>query len=86
MKSSITAFRTNSGIAAALQGATLLGASALGSAAVGFVLKHFPGIGAQSTFGYVSALLCFSAAIAALKSRPVYNLTTFPLPLCPTLT
>jgi DHA1 family bicyclomycin/chloramphenicol resistance-like MFS transporter len=71
MKSSVTAFRTHSGVAAALQGALLLGASALGSAAVGLLLKHFPGLGVEAVFALVSGPLCLLAAVTAGWSRPV---------------
>ncbi|WP_201352600.1 MFS transporter [Hydrogenimonas urashimensis] len=71
MKSSLTSFRANSGVAAALQGATLLGASAIGSAAFGFLLKLFPHLEAEKAFGLLSALLCTLAAWAAWKSKPV---------------
>ncbi len=71
MKSSITAFRSNSGVAAALQGALLMGASALGSAAVGALMQRSAEPDAQSAFALVAALLSLVAAAAALKSRPV---------------
>jgi len=70
MKSSLTAFRSNSGAAAALQGATLLGASAGGSALVGWVMRRFHQLSAESAFAFVSALLCFIAAVAAFTSQP----------------
>jgi DHA1 family bicyclomycin/chloramphenicol resistance-like MFS transporter len=71
MKASLTAFRANSGIAAALQGATLLGASALGSAAVGWIMHRLPALGAESAFAFVAAFLCLVAAGGAQKSRPL---------------
>ncbi|WP_456451259.1 MFS transporter [Hydrogenimonas sp.] len=69
MKASITAFRSQSGIAAALQGMLLMGASALGSLAVGVAMKHL-GLEAQSAFALFSALLCLVAAATAFVSEP----------------
>ncbi len=71
MKSSVTAFRSHSGVAAALQGALLLGASALGSAAVGLLLRWLPHLGTETVFALVAVPLCLAAAAAAACSRPV---------------
>jgi DHA1 family bicyclomycin/chloramphenicol resistance-like MFS transporter len=70
MKSSVTAFRAHSGIAAALQGMLLMGASALGSMTAGAMMQG-TSLGAQDAFTLVSALLCLVAAWAAYRSRPV---------------
>ena len=69
MKSSLTAFRSVSGVAAAVQSATLFAASALGSAAVGLLIHQFPLLSVEVLFAIVSAVLCLIAAFAALKSR-----------------
>jgi len=70
MKTSLTAFRSVSGMAAAVQSSTLFAASALGSAAVGMLMHHFEkSVSVESIFALVSALLCLLAAIVALKSR-----------------
>ena len=69
MKSSLTAFRAHSGIAAALQGMLLMGASALGSAVVGLVMHHLQ-LDAETAFGFVTALLCLLTATGALTSHP----------------
>jgi len=70
MKSSITAFRSNSGIAAALQGASLLGAAALGSLTVGSIVRKAPDLDAQSIFAIFSALLCLVAILPLMRSKP----------------
>jgi DHA1 family bicyclomycin/chloramphenicol resistance-like MFS transporter len=69
MKSSLTAFRSVSGVAAALQSSTLFAASALGSAAVGLLIHNFPAVTVEALFALLSALLCFIAAFTALKSK-----------------
>ena len=69
MKSSLSAFRANSGIAASLQGAALLGASAIGSATVGGMLDVFPMLDAETCFSWVSCVLCLIAGTAAIMSR-----------------
>ena len=69
MKSSLTAFRSVSGVAAAVQSSTLFSASALGSAAVGFLIHQFPLLSVEVLFAVVSAVLCLIAALAALKSK-----------------
>ena len=70
MKSSITAFRSNSGIAAALQGASLLGAAALGSLTVGFIVRKAPDLDVQSIFAIFSALFCLMSILPLLRSKP----------------
>ena len=69
MKSSLSAFRSVSGVAAALQSATLFIASALGSAAVGLLMHQFHTLSAEAVFAIVSAVLCIVAAGTALKSK-----------------
>ncbi len=69
MKSSLSAFRSVSGVAASLQSATLFIASALGSSTVGLLMYTFPSLSAEVVFAIVSALLCFIAASTALKSK-----------------
>jgi len=69
MKSSLTAFRSVSGMAAAVQSSTLFAASALGSAGVGLLLHYFPSLSAETVFAMVSAFLCLVAAGTALKSE-----------------
>lgn len=69
MKSSLSAFRSVSGVAAALQGATLFIASALGSAAVGVLMHRFETLSVETVFAMVSAVLCLIAAATALKSK-----------------
>ena len=71
MKSSLSAFRSVSGVAAALQSATLFIASALGSAAVGLLMYQFHSLSAEAVFAIVSAILCIVAAGTALKSRMI---------------
>jgi hypothetical protein len=68
MKSSLSAFRANSGMAASLQGALLIGASAIGSAAVGAMLNIFPTLDAETSFAYVSSVLCLSTCMGAIIS------------------
>jgi len=69
MKSSLSAFRSVSGVAASLQSATLFIASALGSAAVGVLMYRFESLSAEAVFAIISAFLCFIAAGTALKSK-----------------
>ena len=70
MKTSLTAFRSVSGMAAAMQSSTLFAASALGSASVGFLMHYFEKIfSVESIFTLVSSLLCLLAAGIALKSE-----------------
>lgn len=69
MKSSLSSFRSVSGVAAALQGATLFIASALGSAAVGLLMHRFETLSVETIFTMLSALLCLIAASTALKSK-----------------
>jgi len=69
MKSSLTAFRSVSGVAAALQSSTLFAASAVGSAAVGLLIHQLPSVSVEALFAVVSSLLCFIAAFTALKSK-----------------
>ena len=69
MKSSLSAFRSVSGVAASLQSATLFIASALGSAAVGLLMYRFESLSAEAVFAIISAVLCFIAAGTALKSK-----------------
>ena len=69
MKSSLTAFRSVSGVAAAVQSSTLFAASGLGSAAVGLLIYQLPSVSVEALFAMVSAVLCLIAALAALKSR-----------------
>ena len=70
LKSSVSAFRQNSGMAASLQGAFSLGGVAFGSMVVSIVIKQFPEIQLQSVFGYVSALFCLLATIMLFISKP----------------
>jgi len=67
MKSSLSAFREVSGVAAALQSTTLFSASAIGSAVVGILIHQFPALSVEVVFAMVSAALCFIAAATALK-------------------
>ena len=70
MKTSLTAFRSVSGMAAAVQSSTLFAASAIGSASVGMLIHYFEHrFSVESIFALVSALLCLIAAGVALKSR-----------------
>jgi len=69
MKSSLTVFRSTSGITASLQGASLLGASAIGSSMVGLGASLSPDRSIQSVFALVAALFCCGTAIASLASR-----------------
>jgi DHA1 family bicyclomycin/chloramphenicol resistance-like MFS transporter len=71
MKTSLSAFREVSGVAAALQSTTLFSASALGSALIGILIHEFPTLSVESVFAIVSALLCFIAALAAFKNDNV---------------
>jgi DHA1 family bicyclomycin/chloramphenicol resistance-like MFS transporter len=68
MKTSLSAFREVSGVAAALQSTTLFSASALGSALIGILIHQFPSLSVEVVFAMVSALLCSVAALAALKN------------------
>jgi len=68
MKTSLSAFREVSGVAAALQSTTLFSASAIGSALIGLLIHQFPGLSVEVVFAIVSALLCSIAALAALKN------------------
>jgi DHA1 family bicyclomycin/chloramphenicol resistance-like MFS transporter len=77
MKTSLTAFRSVSGMAAAMQSSTLFAASALGSASVGMLMFHFEkSVSVESIFALVSAVLCLLAAVAALKSKKLLLLPT----------
>ena len=69
LKSSLTAFRTSAGTAAALQGACLLGSSALGSAVTGLLVNSPLSSNIYTAFALVSATFSFIAAFAALRSR-----------------
>ena len=69
MKSSLSAFCSVSGVAAAVQSATLFIASALGSAVVGILMHHFETLSVETIFAMVSAVLCLIAAATALKSK-----------------
>lgn len=70
MKTSISAFRTVSGMAAAVQSSTLFTASAIGSASIGILIHNFKNtIYVESIFMFVSAFLCCIAAITALKGQ-----------------
>ena len=69
MKSSLSAFRSVSGVAASLQSAILFIASALGSAAVGLLMYSFQTLSAEAVFTLISALLCLIVAGTALKSK-----------------
>ena len=71
MKSSLTVFREVSGVAAAVQSATLFAASALGSAAVGLLMHQLPTFSVEAVFALISAVLCLVAATAAFKSKMV---------------
>jgi DHA1 family bicyclomycin/chloramphenicol resistance-like MFS transporter len=68
MKSSLSAFREVSGVAAAVQSALLFIASALGSAAIGVLMYRFEALSVETIFAIVSAVLCLIAALAALKN------------------
>jgi len=71
MKTSLSAFREVSGVAAALQSTTLFSASAIGSALIGILIHQFPALSVEVVFAIVSALLCSIAACAALKMKYV---------------
>jgi predicted MFS family arabinose efflux permease len=68
MKSSLSAFREVSGVAAAVQSALLFIASALGSASIGVLMYRFETLSVETIFAIVSAVLCLIAALAALKN------------------
>ena len=67
MKSSLSAFREVSGVAAAMQSAMLFSASAIGSAIVGVLIYQFPNLSVEALFSIISASLCLIAALAAMK-------------------
>jgi len=70
MKTSLTAFRSVSGMAAAVQSSTLFAASAIGSALVGMLIHHYKkSFSVESIFALVSALFCLLAAGFALKGK-----------------
>ena len=69
MKSSMSAFRSVSGVAAALQSATLFIASALGSAAIGLLMFYFENLSVEDIFSMLTAGICLIAAVTALKSK-----------------
>jgi len=69
MKTSISAFRSVSGVAAAVQSSLLFTASALGSAMVGFLMYTFHDLSAETVFALVTILLCLIAAGAAFKNK-----------------
>ena len=70
MKISLSTFRSVSGMAAAVQSSTLFSASALGSACVGILIHQFNHtFSVESIFTFISTLLCFIAAITALKAN-----------------
>ena len=71
MKTSLSAFREVSGVAAALQSTTLFSASAMGSALIGLLIHQFPTLSVEVIFSIVSALLCTIAAVAALNNKTV---------------
>ena len=68
MKTSISAFRSVSGVAAAVQSALLFTASALGSAMVGFLMYTFHDLSAETVFALVTIFLCLIVAAAAFKN------------------
>jgi DHA1 family bicyclomycin/chloramphenicol resistance-like MFS transporter len=68
MKTSLSAFREVSGVAAALQSTTLFSASAIGSALIGILIHQFPSLSVEVVFAIVSALLCAIVALAAFKN------------------
>jgi predicted MFS family arabinose efflux permease len=68
MKTSLSAFREVSGVAAALQSTTLFSASAIGSALIGLLIHQFPSFSVEVVFAIVTALLCSVAALAAFKN------------------
>ena len=68
MKTSLSAFREVSGVAAALQSTTLFSASAIGSALIGILIHQFPSLSVEVVFAIVTALLCSVAALAAFKN------------------
>ncbi len=72
MKTSLSAFREVSGVAAALQSSTLFSASAIGSAVVGILIYQFPLLSVETVFAIVSAVLSLIAAVAALKNNKNY--------------
>ena len=69
MKTSLSAFREVSGVAAALQSTTLFSASAIGSALIGLLIHQFPALSVEAVFAMVSALLCAVAVLAALNNK-----------------
>ncbi|RUM65526.1 MAG: hypothetical protein DSZ05_05905, partial [Sulfurospirillum sp.] len=70
MKTSLTAFRSVSGMAAAIQSSTLFAASALGSAAVGILIHHFEKLfSVENIFTFLAAVLCLIAALFAMKGQ-----------------
>ena len=74
MKTSLSAFRSVSGMAAAVQSSTLFAASALGSAVIGILIHHFEkNVSVESIFALVSAILCVIAAGVALKGKELLS-------------
>jgi DHA1 family bicyclomycin/chloramphenicol resistance-like MFS transporter len=72
MKSSITAFRETSGMAAALQGCLVLGGTAVGSAGIAFILKVLPGVHPIETLAvWAAALTLFSFLTALIAQKRV---------------
>ncbi len=72
MKSSLTAFRTVSGMAAAVQTSTLFAASAAGSALTGAMIHTFSStLDVEAVFALVCLLLCLLAAIGTTKAQKV---------------
>jgi MFS family permease len=69
MKSSITAFRETSGMAAALQGCLVLAGTALGSAGIAFVLKVLPDIYPMQTLAVWVTILTFFSFATSLTAK-----------------
>jgi DHA1 family bicyclomycin/chloramphenicol resistance-like MFS transporter len=65
MKASISAFRQQSGTAAALQGFGLLGATAVGSAGAAVAMKYLPELPPARLFAYCALIIPLLAAVAA---------------------
>jgi hypothetical protein len=69
MKSSITAFRETSGMAASLQGCLVLGGTAIGSGSVALVLNNMPGISPMAVFAVFVGVLSLLTFISAIGVR-----------------
>ena len=69
MKTSIAAFASNSGIAAALQGSMLFAAFAIGSITVGSLIKLFSSTEFSIIYGIIAAILLFATSIALIQDN-----------------